>query len=155
MDFLGNRLAVVLSSSAPPVTDVAGLVQPGIRRIALGDPAAVPAGVYAKQYLQASGVWDRISAKVVPVANARAALTAATSGHVEAAVVYRSDLSSPGGARLAFVVSGPAAPTIVYPAAIVARSRNAAAAARFLTFLRGAEARAIFSRFGFEPLPKR
>jgi ABC-type molybdate transport system substrate-binding protein len=53
------------------------------------------------------------------------------------------------------VVSGPAAPAIVYPAAIVARSRNAAAAARFLTFLRGAEARAIFSRFGFEPLPQR
>jgi molybdate transport system substrate-binding protein len=60
IDLLANRLAVVLSSSAPAVNDAGGLAQPAIRRLALGDPQAVPAGVYAKQYLQATGVCHRL-----------------------------------------------------------------------------------------------
>jgi molybdate transport system substrate-binding protein len=155
IELLRNHLAVVLSGSAPSIWDVEGLTRPAIRRVALGDPDGVPAGVYARQYLQAAGVWDRISPKVVPVASVRAALTAAAAGHVDAAFVYRSDISSRGGARVAFVVSGPNAPAIVYPAAAVTGSRNAAAAARFLAFLRGPEARAIFNRYGFEALPAR
>ncbi len=154
IDLLGNRLAVVLSASAPAIRDIEGLVQPAIRRIALGDPQAVPAGVYAKQYPQAVGVWDRLASRVVPVANVRAALTAAAAGHVDAAIVYRSDLVATGGVRLAFVVSDPQAPRIVYPAAALARSRNPAAAARFLAFLTGAEAGALFGRYGFEPLAR-
>jgi molybdate transport system substrate-binding protein len=146
---------VVLSASAPAIRDAEGLVQPAIRRIALGDPQAVPAGVYAKQYLQAAGVWDRLSSRVVPVASVRAALTAAAAGHVDAAVVYQSDLRVAAGARLAFVVSGSSAPRIVYPAAVLARSRNPAAAARFLAFLTGSESAALFDRHGFEPLVRR
>ena len=32
---------------------------PSFKRIAIGDPAAVPAGVYAKQYLEKEGLWER------------------------------------------------------------------------------------------------
>jgi molybdate transport system substrate-binding protein len=152
IDLLGNKLAVVLSASAPAVENVDGLAQPGIRRIALGDPDAVPAGVYAKQYLQSAGVWGRLSSRVVPLANVRAALTAAETGNVDAAIVYESDVASGGKLRLAFVVSGPNAPRIVYPAGIVARSTNRAQAERFLTFLRGQKAAAIFKRFRFDPI---
>ena len=152
VDLLGNKLAVVLSSSAPAVKDAEGLAQPAIRRMALGDPDAVPAGVYAKQYLQSAGVWDRLSARIVPVANVRAALTAVETGNVDAAIVYESDLTAASRARLAFVVSGPAAPRIVYPAAVLARSKNRPEAERFLAFLRGKEGSAIFKRFRFEPI---
>ena len=152
VELLGNKLAVVLSPSAPAVKDAEGLAQPGIRRMALGDPDAVPAGVYAKQYLQSAGVWDRLLARIVPVANVRAALTAVETGNVEAAIVYESDLAAASRARLAFVVSGPAAPRIVYPAAILARSKNRREAERFLAFLRGNEGSAIFKRFRFEPI---
>ena len=101
IDLLGNSLAVVLASSAPAVANVEALTQPGIRRIAVGDPEAVPAGVYAKQYLQAAGVWDRLSTRIIPVANVRAALTAAETGNVQAAIVYASDLSASTRTRLA------------------------------------------------------
>lgn len=155
VDLLANKLAVVVSSTSPAVTTVEALAQPAFRRIALGDPEAVPAGVYAKGYLQAAGIWDRLSARVVPVANVRAALTAAETGTVDAAIVYESDLISTTAttrARLAFVVSGRGAPHIVYPAAVLARSKNRAGAERFLTFLRGREAAAIFRRFRFDPI---
>jgi molybdate transport system substrate-binding protein len=151
IDLLANRLAVVLAPAAPAVSEVSGLEQSGIRRIALGDPAAVPAGAYARQFLQSAGHWERLAARIVPVANVRAALAAAEAGTVEAAIVYESDLSAGSRARLAFVVSGPHAPVIVYPAAVLARSRNRAAADQFLAFLRGPAASAIFRNYKFEP----
>ena len=152
VDLLRNQLAVVLSSSAPAVTRVQELTQPAIRRIALGDPEAVPAGVYAKQYLQAVNLWAALESRVVPLTNVRAALTAVETGSADAAIVYRSDLHAVGRARLAFVVSGTGAPRIVYPAAVVNASKQRPEAGRFLAFLRGAQAAAIFTRFGFEPM---
>src|SRR5687768_6130284 len=50
-----NQLAVIMRTDATArLTSAAGLSSPAIRRIAVGDPAAVPAGVYAKEYLQRS-----------------------------------------------------------------------------------------------------
>jgi molybdate transport system substrate-binding protein len=128
------------------------LLQPAVRRIAIGDPAAVPAGVYARQYLQAAGVWDSLQSKLVPVSNVRAALAAVENGSADAGIVYETDAMLARTARTALLVSGQSAPRIVYPAAIVASSRNRAAAARFIAFLRGREATAIFRKYGFVPL---
>jgi len=153
VDLLRNRLAVVVSSSAPPIEKIQDLIQPAFRRIALGDPQAVPAGVYAKAYLQAVNLWSPLASRIVPVANVRAALTAVETGSADAAILYRSDLNAASRARLAFVVSGAGAPRIIYPAAVVQGSRQRAEAERFLAFLRGAQAAAIFTRYGFEPFP--
>jgi molybdate transport system substrate-binding protein len=152
VELLRNRLAVVLSSSARAIATIQELAQPAFRRLALGDPQAVPAGVYAKRYLQAINLWTALETRVIPVNNVRAALTAVETGSVDAAIVYRSDAQAAKRARLAFVVSGDGAPTIVYPAAVVKASRQRAEAERFLAFLRGAEAGAIFTRYGFEPV---
>ena len=152
VDLLRNRLAVAISAGAPAIETIQELIQPSFRRIAVGDPQAVPAGVYAKQYLQAVNLWTLLESRIVPVANVRAALTAVETGSADAAILYRSDLIAAGHARQAFVVSGPGAPRIVYPAAIVKASRRRGEAERFLAFLRGPAAAAIFTRYGFEPL---
>jgi molybdate transport system substrate-binding protein len=153
LDLLANRLAVVTPrGSARSIPDISALLQPAVRRIAIGDPAAVPAGVYARQYLQAEGIWDRLQSRLVPVANVRAALAAAGNASADAAIVYETDVAISPAVELAFVVSGRNAPRIVYPAAIVAASKHRAAAERFLAFLRGPEATAIFARFKFVPL---
>ncbi len=155
VDLLHNHLAVIVPSPGPAVASVADLAGAEVKRIALGDPAAVPAGVYAKQYLEAAGVWDSVSRKVVPVANVRAALRAAETGNVDAAIVYASDLVGARGVRRAFLVHGPDAPAISYPAAVMASSTNRASAERFLAFLRGQAAGALFTRYGFEPAQPR
>ena len=152
VDLLGNRLAVITRAERRPPADIRGLLSPDIRRVALADPSAVPAGVYARQYLQAMNLWDAMAARVVPVANVRAALIAVENGSADAAIVYETDAALSRTAITALVVSGPGAPRIVYPAAIVASSRQRDAARRFLTFLRGPEAAAIFRRYKFIPL---
>jgi molybdate transport system substrate-binding protein len=120
-----------------------------VERLAIGDPAAVPAGVYARQALERAGVWTALNRRIVPSVSVRAALAAVDEGHADVAIVYRTDVAAARRARLAFVVTGPAAQAIVYPAALTARTRHAGAARAWLAWLRGPDARLVFERFGF------
>ena len=124
-----------------------------IRRIAIGDPAAVPAGVYARRYLENIGLWARLEPKLVPTTNVRAALAAVENGSAAAAFVYATDARLGPRLRVAATITGAGAPRIVYPAGVVKTSRQPAAAAHFLQFLRSAVASAIFERHGFTAPP--
>ena len=148
VELLRNRLAVVTPrGSARLLPDAAALVN--ARRIAVGDPAAVPAGIYARRFLEKMGLWDRVQSRLVPLGNVRAALAAAESGGADAAIVYESDAATSTRVDLAFVVTGDAAPPIVYPAAIVGRTANRAEAVKFLTFLQSPQAKSIFRKYRF------
>jgi molybdate transport system substrate-binding protein len=130
------------------------LAGPDIRRLALADPASVPAGVYAKAYLTAQGVWPQIEDKVVGLANVRSVLAAVEAGNAEAGFVYKTDAAMSASVRILFVVPPEDSPSITYPVAVLTASRQPDAAARFVNFLQSAEASAIFRRYGFEPLPQ-
>jgi molybdate transport system substrate-binding protein len=151
---LGNALAIVCAPAGPAIDNVRSLLNENVRRVAIGDPDAVPAGVYARLYLQRLGLWEPLRPKLVPVANVRGALTAVENGAADAAITYRTDAVGAKGVRVAVVISGDGAPRIVYPAAILARAPNRAGAARFLEFLRGAAASAIFASYKFVPLAR-
>ena len=143
-----NRL-VLVADSRGPVKAVTDLAAAEVRRVAIGDPAAVPAGVYARQYLERTGQWTRLEQKMVPVANVRAALTAVQNGSADAAFVYATDARIAPALRVVATISGPEAPDIVYPGCVVKTTRQPGEAAKFLQFLRTAPARAIFERHGF------
>lgn len=149
--FLSTTLAVVTRQGRSPLHNARDLTLPAVKRIAIGDPAAVPAGIYAKQYLQRAGLWDALQPKLLPLTNVRAALAAVETGSADAAIVYHSDAVMSRRSVLAFVVSHSDGPSIVYPAAIVASTKNRAAAEKFLAFLRGPDARRIFDRYKFRP----
>ncbi len=153
VNLLRNQLVIVeAASAAARIKDQRSLADPAIRRIAIGEPSAVPAGVYARQYLERVGLWGALSRKLVPMSSVRAALAAVDSGAADAAIVYVTDAAVAKSARIAFRVPVADAPPIVYPAAIGARAPDKDEAARFLSFLRGAEAAAIFRARGFIPL---
>jgi molybdate transport system substrate-binding protein len=149
---LANRLAIATLAGGPSVAHLRDLLQPAIRRIAVGDPAAVPVGVYAREYLQRAGLWEALRSRIVPVSNVRAALGALEKGAVEAAITYETDVIPGGRARTAFVVTGEHAPRILYPAAIVSTAPNRAGAQRLLSYLAGPAAAAVFTRHRFIPL---
>ncbi len=122
---------------------------PTLRRIALADPEAVPAGVYAKAYLQKLGLWAAVEPKVVPTENVRGALAALEAGNVDAAIVYKTDAALSRKAFVAFEVPRAEGPLIAYPVALLRDARAAEEGAAFLDFLESPEGRAIFERFGF------
>ena len=146
---LSNALAVVTPLGRAPLSSAGALAGPSVRRIAIGDPAAVPVGFYARQYLERQGLWRQLQPKLLSLSSARAALAAVENGGADAAIVYESDAAASKKVSLAFVVPAGDGPRIIYPMAIVARSRNKTAAARFAAFLQGPEAAAIFRRYKF------
>lgn len=149
-DLVSNQLAVAVPDDRPRrFQSMTDLTDPAVRRIAVADPAAVPAGVYAKAYLQRLGIWEAVASKIVPTASVRLALAAVENGAADAAIVYRSDIRTARRAREAFVVSASEGPRIVYPAVRIRTGRNREGALRFLLFLESAEAGRIFERWGF------
>ena len=95
VDLLSNQLVVAVPDDrAGTVTAPGDLAGPAIERLALGDPEAVPAGVYARDWLVGVGVWDDVAPKVAPASSVRAALRAVESGAADAGIVYRTDMQT-------------------------------------------------------------
>jgi molybdate transport system substrate-binding protein len=154
VNLLTNLLAVVVPGDRPrTLSGIRDLLDPAFKRIAIGDPDAVPAGVYARAFLQQEGLWDALRPRIIASTNVRAALTAVETGAADAGIVYRTDARMSTHAAVAWTVPAERGPRIVYPAAIVKGAANAGEAARFLAFLRGAQADRIFARFGFARPP--
>ncbi len=150
VDLLRNQLAVAVPNDRPrSLKGIGELTDASFRRIAIGDPAAVPVGVYAKQYLEKEGLWSALQARLVPTGSARAALAAVESGAADAAIVYRTDIRVALRATVAWIVPADRGPRIVYPAAIVKGTASAGESKRFLDFLRGDAAARIFEGAGF------
>jgi molybdate transport system substrate-binding protein len=153
-DVVGNQLAIVATPERVHFVREQFLHAPAaLRRIAVGDPAAVPAGVYARRYLEHRGLWEAYAPRMVPTTHVRAALAAVETGSVDAAIVYVTDLAVARSAVLAFAVPVAEGPRIVYPGAVIASSRNQAAAKRFLAFLQTSAAAKIFARHKFVVRP--
>jgi molybdate transport system substrate-binding protein len=154
VDLVENRLVVLVRPDHATIRSVRDLLDPAIRRVAIGDPAAVPAGVYARQYLEAAGLWTAMQPRLVPTSNVRAAVTALENGSVDAAIVYASDAAIAANTVRTIPLEGVGIPRVVYPAAVVERSRNRHEAVRFLAFLRSPAAAAIFERYHFTPIAR-
>lgn len=153
VDLLSNELAIAVPDDRPRrFRSAHDLAAPEIRRIAIGDPAAVPAGVYARAYLEQQGLWTRLAPAIVPAGSVRLALAAVENGAADAAIVYRTDVATARRARLALVIPRSEGPRIVYPVAALRDAPNRAGARRLLAFLQSAEAAEVFARSGFVPL---
>ena len=147
LDVLSNVLVVVV-----PVASSARIVGAqdlrGLAHLALADPQAVPAGVYARTWLESVGLWASLQAKVVPSLSVRAALAAVESENADAGIVYRTDAAISSRVKIAFEVPRGQGPAIVYPLAPIATSKNAAAPT-LVRFLTSEAARAVYRRYGF------
>ena len=150
VDLLSNQLVVVTPvDRGLDVTRVQDLQRETVRRVAIADPAAVPAGVYARAHLERLDLWATLQPKLIPTANVRAVLAAVDSGDVDAGFVYRTDVAMATRSRIAFEVPVDESTPIRYPLAIGRATRDLEAARRFAAFLRGPEAARIFRRRGF------
>ena len=145
---VSNRLVVVVpSGSTRTPRALSDLAQPGVQRIAIGLPA-VPVGRYTRGVLETAGLWAAIEPKVIGAQNVRQALDYVARAEVDAGFVYATDAAlMPGKVKVALTVANTT--PILYPAAPVAASPNAAEAQRFVAFLVSPAAQAGLAKFGF------
>ena len=154
VNLLGNDLVLIAPKASTISLKIArdfGLAAAlGDGRLALGDPAAVPAGLYAKAALTSLGVWDRVSTRLAPSENVRAALLLVSRAEAPLGIVYRSDALADPAVRIVDVFPESSHPPIVYPAALTTRA--SAAARKVFDYLRGPAARPVFEKQGFRTL---
>ncbi len=145
---LGNALVIVVASdNRASITSAEDLRK--MKRLALAEPKAVPAGIYAKEFLTKKGLWTELETKIVPTDNVRAALAAVESGNVDAGIVYKTDAAISKRVKIVFQVPVKDSPDISYPVAVLKESRTPEAAKRFVRHLASDKAAKTFSSFGF------
>ena len=116
----------------------------------MANPDSVPAGKYGKSALEKLGVWASVQRQVARAENVRAALALVSRGEAPFGIVYATDARADKGVQIVDTFPADSYPPIVYPAAVVASSKSAAARP-LLDYLRSATARAVWQQYGFEP----
>jgi molybdate transport system substrate-binding protein len=156
VNWLSNRLvliapadSVVRLALAPKFALAPAL---GAGRLAIADPASVPAGKYGKAALESLGVWSAVAHKLAPSENVRAALLLVVRGETPLGIVYASDAQVEPKVRVVGEFPPNTHPPIVYPAALLAASRAPRAQA-VLDALRAHSAMAVWRRHGFVVTP--
>lgn len=148
-DFVRNTLVLVQpADSKQPLRKLKDLALPAVARVAIGNPASVPAGRYAQAALEAAKLWPQVNAKAVNTLNVRQSLDYVARGEVEAAFVYATDAALlPDKVKVAFSV--PLSQTIRYPIATTTSAANPDEARRFVSFILSPSGQAILARYGF------
>jgi molybdate transport system substrate-binding protein len=151
VNLLGNRLVLIAPRSKPATLKIApGFALSaalGRERLALADPASVPAGKYARAALTTLGVWDSVAGRIAAAENVRAALLLVSRGEAPLGIVYHTDALADPGVVIVDTFAEGTHPPIVYPAALTPAASPASA--RVLEFLKTDAARAVFEKHGF------
>ena len=148
-NFVSNQLVLIASrNSRLAFSSLHDLTRPEFKRVALGNPATVPAGRYAKEALVKAGLWDRLSAKYIFGETVRQVLDYVRRGEVDLGFVYSTDaVIAQGKVKKILAVTGHQ--PIIYPIALVASTTKPDLARRYLEFVLSPAAQEIFSKFGF------
>lgn len=148
-NFVTNSL--VLIEPAQGGVGITGLVDlhgTAVRKIAVGKTATVPVGRYTKEVLEAASLWNVLEPKFVQADSVRQVLDYVSRGEVEAGFVYRTDATIAGG-KVKVVALPQGATPVSYPIAVVADSKNKAAAADFIAFVNSTAGQQVLARYGF------
>lgn len=154
-NLLGNKLVLISGKDSKIANvkieqgfDIAKLA--GDSRIAVADVKAVPAGLYAKAALEKLGSWTAAEPKLAQAENVRATLAFVARGETPIGIVYETDAKVEPNVKIAGVFPDGSYPPVTYPVAATANAK--VDAAKYLTFLRSNEAKAIFEKYGFSVL---
>lgn len=153
-NFVTNRLVLIVpSNSRLRLSRFADLTSANVKRIAVGEPRSVPAGQYAEQVFQKLGIAQQIASKRVFGNNVRQVLAAVESGNADAGIVYLTDAKTSNRVKVVATAREADHSPIVYPMAVLQRSKNINAAKGFAQFLSSTQARFVLLKYGFV-LPK-
>lgn len=148
-DFVRNSVVLVVpGDSKLNLKSVQDLTRLGVARISLGSPDIVPAGRYAKEFLETSSLWSGLGQKYIFGNNVRQVLDYVTRGEVDAAFVFATDALRAGD-KVRVVQTAGGKTSALYPVAVSSSSKKPGSKA-FVAYLFSAEGQRILGAFGFK-----
>lgn len=148
-DLVKNSLVLVTSNDSE-ISSIDSLNSDAVSKIALGEPASVPAGKYADETLTSLAIKDSLNNKLVFAKDVKEVLAWTASGNADAGFVYLSDALSSNGVKIVETISEEYHSPITYPVAIIKDSDDIDAAKAFEDFLFTDEAQEIFEKYGYK-----
>lgn len=136
--------------SAIKIRSFEDLKKPEIKMIGVGNPATVPAGLYASETLQYFNVWKELRDKFIFGESVRQVLDYIARGEVDAGIVFLTDAKvRPSDVKV--IASAPAGShrPIVYPIAVIKGTKHEKVAREFISFVGSEQARKVLDKYGF------
>lgn len=152
-DVCSNKL-VLIGPAGTPLKRWEELWELRTRRIAIGNPAYVPAGHYARQTFEKLKLWSNLQKNFVYGESARQTLAYVQNGDAQAGVVFYTDAKRARGVTIIADAPAGSHDPIVYPAAMARGAKSVDVAKDFLRYLRSPQARPAFHVAGFLPPPE-
>ena len=152
---LANQLVIIANRDNPlELCEPSDLASAPFRFLSLANPEAVPAGRYAKGFLEnvtvdGQSIWMQLRDRVAPAPDARAALAMVEAQQDVIGIVYKTDAATSDRVRVVLDVPTRLTPEISYAAALVGSGGDLNSERAFLDFLGGAEASKVFRDHGF------
>ena len=149
-DVLSNKLVLVSHKNSNLSVESANkLVDATVSRIAIGRPDIVPAGTYAREALMSLDLWEKVQPKFVFGTDVRATLAYVSSGNVDVAIVYQTDVTLRKNVKVLYEFPAETHSPIVYPVVVLKDSNRKKLAQKFVAFLKTSRAVDIFQKHGF------
>ena len=150
--FIGNRLVMIQHMSSDRQVNLAApaslLAALGDMPLLLGDPAHVPAGIYAREALKDLGLWNDLHGRLAYAANARAVTVRVARGEAPLGITYASELVGESRIKAAATIPPSAHAPIRYEIALIEPVHNPNALAFYERVLRP-QAQAVLLKHGF------
>jgi molybdate transport system substrate-binding protein len=150
-DLVRNSVVLIVPKDRAGIRSFPDLARSGVKVIAIGDPPCVPAGKYAQEVLTHFGLFDSLKPKFVFAKDVRQVLTYAETGNADAGIVYATDARVSTRVRVFATAPEDSHSPVLYPVAVVARSKNPQAAENLEDSLLGPKSAAVFASDGFSP----
>lgn len=149
VNFAANRLVVAVPKDSPlRVAALEDLNTKSVKRIAISQPATVPAGRYAKAVLEKARLWSALQDRFIYTQNVRQSLDYLARGEVDAGFVYATDVEIAKD-QVRIVLEVATQYPVLYPIAVTARSKNPTLAREFVDLVRSPGGQNILGKFGF------
>jgi molybdate transport system substrate-binding protein len=154
-DLLCNKVVLIVpSDSELDITDFKDLTGDQVQKIAIGDPAFVPAGMYAKQTFDQLGITEQLQSKLVMGSDVRQVLIYVEEGNVDAGIVFITDALLTDRVKVIAYAPANINNSIVYPVAIIKTCKNREIAQAYIDYLYSDEAKTVFEKYGFTVVEK-
>jgi molybdate transport system substrate-binding protein len=126
------------------------LLDPSVQRIAIANPEHAPYGRAAVAALKSAGIYDEVKAKLVYGQDISQAAQFVHSGNAQAGIIAMSLALSPAmkDARI-WEIPATMHPAIEQAAVVLKNTKNKAAAAAFLEFVKSSAGRRTLQGYGF------
>ena len=120
--YLYNSLVVITNkkNSINEFTNIKELENAFLKsktKISLAMTNSIPAGMYAKEFLENVGIWENIKKKYVESTNVRVALNYVARNELEYGIVYKTEAVGNSKVKIVYVIKGKRHKKITYPIA--------------------------------------